>query len=116
MTMNLKLHVIQYVIDIVTLCEKTLIEQGEKTPAKDKWEISAIIPLMLIVGVNNCIPILHLSKRMLHMYTTSKTINQFVIGYMINPYLKFHNAFTKKVEKCLVVYFLLRQQKLLKIV
>ena len=57
----------------------------EKNPAKDKWEIPAIISLILIVGVNYCLPILNLSKIMVHIYTTGKTINQFSIGYMINP-------------------------------
>ena len=60
---------------------------------------------MPIVGVNNRLPILHISKRKVHIYTTGKTINQFAISYMINPSLKFNNAFRKKVEKCLGDYF-----------
>ena len=53
---------------------------------------------MPIVGVNHHIPILHTSKRMVHIYTTGKTINQFSIGYMINPSLKFNNKFIIQVE------------------
>ena len=40
MTMNFKHHVIQYVIDIVTLCGGGMIElekEKKKIPAKDDW-------------------------------------------------------------------------------
>ena len=49
--------------------------------------------------VNHHLPILHMSKRMVHIYTTDKTINQFEFGYMINPSLKFNNALITQVEK-----------------
>ena len=51
-------------------------------------ETPAIIPLISILGANNCQPILHMSKRIVHCYTIYETINQFEIGYMINPSLK----------------------------
>ena len=60
---------------------------------------------MPIVGVNNYLTILHLSKIMVHIYTTGKTINHFAIGYMINPSLKFNNTFRTQVEKWLGDYF-----------
>ena len=72
---------------------------GKKIPVEDKWEIPAIIPLMPILGVNHRLSILNLSKIMVHIYTTSKTINTFAIGYMINPSLKFNNASRTQVEK-----------------
>ena len=59
----------------------------------------AIITLMPIVGVNRRLPILHLSKIMVHMYTTGKNIHQFLIGYMINPSLNFNKIFKTQVEK-----------------
>ena len=45
---------------------------GRKTPTpkKHKLETPANIPLIPIVGVNNCQPILHMSKIMVHCYTT----------------------------------------------
>ena len=54
--------------------------ENKKIPVKDKWETPATIPLMTIVGVNHCHPILHMFKRMVHCYTTYETINQFEIG------------------------------------
>ena len=65
MTMNFKYHVIQSVIDIVSLCGGRII--GLAKTKKNEWEIPAIIPPMPIVGVNHCVPILHLSKRMVHI-------------------------------------------------
>ena len=45
MTMDFKHRVIQFVIDIVTLCGKNYrIGRRKKVPEKDKWEIPAIIP------------------------------------------------------------------------
>ena len=51
---------------------------------------------------------------MVHCYTTDEIINQFVIGYMINPSLKFNNVFITEVENAWVFLFLLGQWKLLK--
>ena len=79
MNMNFKYHVMQSVIDIVSLCGKKMIEL-EKNPEKYKWDLPSVIPLMPIVGVNYCLPILHLYKIMVHIYTTEKTIHQFAIG------------------------------------
>ena len=79
---------------------------GKKVPVKDKWETPAIITLMPIVGVNNCQPILYTSKRMVHCYTTDETMNQFAIGYIINPSLKFNNVFITQAEKLLKCFIL----------
>ena len=37
-------------------------------------------------------------KRMVHCYTIDKTINEFAIGYMINPSLKFNNLLKYKLK------------------
>ena len=70
---------------------------NNKVPAKYKWEIPDIIPLMPIVGVNHRLPLSHLSKIMVHIYTTGKTIEQFTIGYIVNPSIKFDNVFITQV-------------------
>ena len=83
-------------------------------PAKDKWKLTTIIPLMLIVGFNNCLPILNLSKIMEHIYITENTIHQFAIGYMINPSLHFNKVFREKVQKCLGCSFPIKKMKTIK--
>ena len=69
---------------------------------------------MPLVGLNHCQPILHTSKIMVHCYTTDETMNQFEIGYRINPSLKFNNVFIIQVEKCLSVSFSARTMKTVK--
>ena len=58
-----------------------------------EWGISVFIPLMPIVGVNHRLPILHMYKIMVHIYTTEKTVHKFSIGYMINPSLHINKIF-----------------------
>ena len=74
----------------------------------------ANIPLMPIVGVSHRQPILHMSKIMVYCYTKDETINQFSIGYMINPSLYFNNVLRTQVEKCLSVLFSSRKMKTIK--
>ena len=61
-------------------------------------ETLAVIPLIPLVGVNHSQPILHISKIMLHCYSTNETINPFSIGYIINPSLNCKKVFIEKVE------------------
>ena len=60
---------------------------------------------MPLVGVNHRQPILHMSKIMVHCYSIDESINQFAIGYMINPPLQFNKVFREKVERCLSATF-----------
>ena len=46
-----------------------------------------------------------MSKIMVYCYTTDKTINQFEIGYMINPSLNCNKVFKEQVEKFSSVSF-----------
>ena len=88
MSMNFKQNVIQYVVGIATSCwgEMIKLEKWNKIiPGKDKWETLDAIPLMPFVGVNHRQPILHISKIIVRWYSIDEIINQFVIGYMINP-------------------------------
>ena len=86
-------------------------ERKYKNLAKDKWELPDVIPIMPIVGVNHSLPILHLSKRMVHIYGTEKTIHQFAIGYIISPSLHINSIFREKVQKCLGCYFSIKTMK-----
>ena len=60
---------------------------------------------MSLVGVNHLQPILHISKILVHCYPTDETIDQFAIGYMINPSLNSSKLFRKQVERCLIYTF-----------
>ena len=79
-----------------------------KIPAEYIWRLPDVIPLMPIVGVNHRLPILHMSKIMVHIYTEDKTVHQFAIGYMINPSLHFNKMFTTQVENILGCSFYIK--------
>ena len=81
------------------------IKKEKKNPGKDKWGKIGVVPLMPLVGVNHCQPILHMSKIMFHCYSTDEIINKFSIGYMINPSLNCNKLFREQVEKFSSVSF-----------
>ena len=89
-------------------------KRKQKITEKDEWELTAGIPLMPIVGVNHCLRILHLFKILVHIYTTENTINQFSIGYMINPSIHFNKVFKTQVQKCLGCSFSIKTIKTIK--
>ena len=64
-----------------------------------------VIPLLPLLGVNYCHPLIHMSKRLVYLYTTDKKINQFEIVYMINPSIHVNKVFREKVEKFLRATF-----------
>ena len=43
--------------------------------------------------------------KLVHIYTTNEDVNQFYIGYIINPSLHINKIFKTKVEKFLGCYF-----------
>ena len=53
---------------------------------------------MPLVGVNNCLPILHTLKKMVHCYSADGTIYQLTVGYMINPSLNCNKVSRVQVE------------------
>ena len=73
----------------------------KKIETKYRWETLYFILLLLLVGVNHHRPILHMSKRMVHLYSTDERINPFAIFYMINPSLCVNKVFREQAEKFL---------------
>ena len=90
MSINFKQNVIQYVIDIFNSCggEMIELEKGNKNiPGKYKWKTLNVISLMTFTEVDHSQPILHMSKIMVHCYSTDVSINQFTIHYNITTFL-----------------------------
>ena len=69
---------------------------------------------MPIVGFNHRLSLLHMSKRMVYIYTIGKTIHKFSIGYIINPSLQLKTIFKTQVEKFLGYSFSIRKMKTIK--
>ena len=55
-------------------------------------------------------------KRVFHFYSMDESVNQFGIGYMINPSLHFNKVFREQVENFEVIHFMKILWKQLKIV
>ena len=91
-----------------------LEKENKKVPGKYKWETLDFIPLMPLVGVNHCQPILHIYKRMVHFYSIDESIHKFSIGYMINLSHHFNKVFKEQVEKCLSAKFHLKTMETIK--
>ena len=58
------------------------------------------MPILPLLGDNNFIPLLHMSKRFIRLEEIKEHINEFENVYMINPDLDFNKAFREQVEKC----------------
>ena len=89
-------------------------KRKEKILEKYKWELPAVITIMPIVGVNQRLPIIHISKIMVHIYTIYKTVHQFAIGYSINPSLHINKMFKTQVEKWLGCSFSIKTMQTIK--
>ena len=72
-----------------------------KNPSKYKWEYCTVITLLTLLGVNNCQPLLHMSKTFIFINTEKDRTNQFAIRYMTNPTLHVNKVFRNQVLKLL---------------
>ena len=63
------------------------------------------MPMLLLLGANNCLPLFHMDKRFIWLNETKQLINEFTIGYMINTDLNVNKDFREKVEKCMYTTF-----------
>ena len=73
MTMNFIYNVIQSVMDIVSLCGEKMIElEKERRKQQQKINVNYLLlfHIIPIVGVNHFLPILYLSKILVHIYVT----------------------------------------------
>ena len=53
------------------------------------------------MGANSGLPLLHIDKFFLYIHEINERINEFAIGYIINPTLNVNKSFKDKVEKCM---------------
>ena len=90
------------------------LENKIKIPAKDKKEIPFYYSNNANSRIQSSSTYIEFIYKMIHIYTTGKTINQLAIGYIINPSLQFNNTFITQVEKFLGVSFSIGTMKTIK--
>ena len=61
------------------------------------------IPFLL--GTNNCLPLSHMDKSYIWIEETNQRINEFSIGYMMNPNLGINKSFKEQVKICMKTAF-----------
>ena len=61
--------------------------------------------MLPLLGENHRLPLLHKAKHFFGLTKPKKRINEFTIGYMINPGLNINKAFRDQVEKCMYTTF-----------
>ena len=84
--------------------EKEILAVGHKNKTieiKDKWNQLNLLDMKSLLGTNFRRPLLHMSKGYIWLEETNKRINEFSIGYTMNPNLNTNKAFREQVKVCL---------------
>ena len=70
--------------------EKEILEVGyenKRIETKDKWNQLNIIDIQYLLGTNHRLHLSHMAKRYIWIEETNQRINEFSIGYVMNPNL-----------------------------
>ena len=59
-----------------------------------------ILDMQSMLGTNFRMPLLHMSKSYIWIEETNQRINEFSIGYMMNPTFNRNRAFKDQVKVC----------------
>ena len=57
--------------------------------------------IQYMVGTNHCLPLSYMAKSYICLEETNQHINDFSIGYMMNPNLSINKALKEQVKLCL---------------
>ena len=63
------------------------------------------LDIQYMLGTNHRLPLLHMAKSYIWIEEKNKRINEFSIGYIMNPNLNMHKVFREKVKVCLKTTF-----------
>ena len=87
--------------------EKEILAVGyEKTiETEDKWNQLNLIYIQSLLGTNHRLPLSHMAKSYIWIEEKNQCINEFYIGYMMNPNLNTNIAFREQVKVCLNLFF-----------
>ena len=74
---------------------------NERIETKDKWNQLNILNMQYMLGANFCMPLLNMSKSYIWLEEKNQRINDFSIGYMMNPNFHKSKVFRWQVKVCL---------------
>ena len=87
--------------------KKEILAAGyeDKKKEKDKWNQLNIMDIQYMLGTNHLLPLSHMDKSYIWLEDINQRMNQFSIGYMMNPNLSMNKAFKQKVKLCMKTKF-----------
>ena len=62
-----------------------------------RWNYCHHMPMLVFLGTNHGLPLLHIDWSFIWLEETGESINEFEIGYMINPSFHINKAFGDQV-------------------
>ena len=57
--------------------------------------------MLSVLEKNHLLPLCHMANRFISLEETKQRINEFSIGYMINPKMNINKAFREQVHTCI---------------
>ena len=73
---------------------------------EDKWNQLNLIDIQTLLGTNHRLPLSHMTKSYIWLEEKNQRINEFYIGYMMNPNLNMNKVFREQVKVCFKTTFL----------
>ena len=73
---------------------------NQKIETKDKWNQINVLDMESMLVANCRMPLLHMSKTYICIEETNQRINEFFLGYMLNPVLNKKKTFKQQVKAC----------------
>ena len=63
------------------------------------------MPMKYLLGTNHLLPLLNMAKIYIWIEEEKERINEFSIGYIINPIFNINKSFKEQVTKCMTTTF-----------
>ena len=74
--------------------------ENKKIENKDKWNQLNLLDTQSLLGANHHMPLSHMAKSYIWIEEKNQIINEFSIGYMVNPNLYKRKSFRDQVKGC----------------
>ena len=82
-----------------------VVYENKTIETKYKWNKLNLIDIQYVLRTNHCLPLSHMDKSYIWPEETNQRINEFSIGYMMNPNLYKNKVFREQVRVCLKTTF-----------
>ena len=77
----------------------------KKIKNKERCNHCNNMPMQSLLGTNHRQHLFHMAKSFIYIKETKEPINEFSIGYIINPTLNIKKTFREKLNKCMNTTF-----------